>query len=86
MRPYQVAVVALSPDIVATEMLMAGRKKQTLEKWMETPLFVGRAVVSLATDSKIMAKTGGVYRTRALAQEYGFTDVVGHPPKWEPEA
>lgn len=85
LRPYQVAVVALSPDIVATEMLMAGRKKQTLEKWMETPLFVGRAVVSLATDSQIMAKTGCLYRTRALAQEYGFTDVDGHQPKWKPE-
>lgn len=83
LRSYQVAVVALCPDIVATEMMMAGRKKQTLEKWMETPLFVGRAVVALASDPQILAKTGGIYRTRALAQEYGFTDVDNHQPKWQ---
>jgi dehydrogenase/reductase SDR family member 1 len=86
LQPYQVAVVALAPDIVATEMLMVNRKKQTLEKWMETPLFVGRAVVALAADPQVMTKTGGIYRTRALAQEYGFTDVGGHQPKWEREA
>ena len=86
LRPHQVAVVGLCPFIVATEMLMTGRKKQTLEKWMETPLFVGRAAVALATDPEIMKKTGSVCITRALAQEYGFTDVDGHQPKWEPTA
>ena len=83
LAPYQVSVVALCPDIVATEMLIVGRKRQTLEKWMETPLFVGRAVVALASDTQISAKTGKVYHTRALAQEYGFTDIDGHHPKWE---
>jgi dehydrogenase/reductase SDR family member 1 len=84
LQPYQIAVVALCPDIVATEMIMARRKSQVLEKWMETPLFVGRAVVALATDPQIVTKTGKVYRTRVLAQEYGFTDVDGHQPKWKP--
>jgi dehydrogenase/reductase SDR family member 1 len=84
LQPHQVAVIALCPDIVATEMIMAGRKNQALEKWMETPLFVGRAVVALASDPQIMQKSGSVCRTRALAQEYGFTDVDGHQPTWEP--
>lgn len=57
---------------------------KALEPWMEAPLFVGRAVVALASDPQLMAKTGGIYRTRALAQEYGFTDVDGHRPKWAP--
>ena len=82
LQPYQVTVVGLCPDIVATEMLMKGRKDQALAKWMESPLFVGRAVVALASDPQIQAKTGNVYRTRALAQEYGFTDVDGHQPKF----
>jgi NAD(P)-dependent dehydrogenase (short-subunit alcohol dehydrogenase family) len=77
-----VTVVGLCPDIVATEMLMKGRKSQTLAAWMESPLFVGRAVVALASDPQVSAKTGKVYRTRALAQEYGFTDIDGHQPKW----
>jgi NAD(P)-dependent dehydrogenase (short-subunit alcohol dehydrogenase family) len=84
LKAQQVTVLALCPFIVATEMLLAGRKSQRLEKWMETPLFVGRAVVALASDPHILAKTGQVYYTRALAQEYGFTDVEGHQPKWEP--
>lgn len=85
LKPHQVAVIALCPDIVATEMIMMRRKDQALEKWMESPLFVGRAVVALATDPQVMQKTGSVLRTRALAQEYGFTDVGGHQPQWKPE-
>jgi dehydrogenase/reductase SDR family protein 1 len=84
LKPYQVTVVALCPHIVATEMLMSNRKNQPLEKWMETPFFVGRAVVALASDPQVNAKTGKVYHTRALAREYDFTDVDGHQPKWEP--
>ena len=84
LQPYQVSVVGLCPDIVATEMLMKGRQGQGLAKWMESPLFVGRAVVALAGDPQISEKTGQVYRTRALAQEYGFTDIDGHQPKWDP--
>ena len=85
LKPHNVAVIALSPDIVATEMIMARRKDQTLAKWIESPVFVGRAVVALATDPQIMQKTGSVFRTRALAQEYGFTDVGGHQPQWKSE-
>jgi dehydrogenase/reductase SDR family member 1 len=85
LRSQHVAVVALCPDIVATEMLMAGRKSQRLEKWMETPLFVGRAVVALASDTRVIEKTGQVHRTRALAQAYGFVDIDGHQPKWRPD-
>jgi len=81
LQPHHVTVVGLCPDIVATEMLMKGRKSQGLAKWMETPLFVGRAVVALANDPQVNAKTGKVYHTRALAREYGFTDVDGHQPK-----
>ncbi len=83
LRSSNVAVVSLCPFMVATEMLMARRKSKQLLPWMETPLFVGRAVVALATDPQIMQKTGGVLMTRSLAAEYGFTDVDGHQPKWE---
>lgn len=81
LQKYAVTVVGLRPDIVATEMLMKGKKTQRLETWMESPLFVGRAVVALATDPQVHAKTGGVYGTRALAREYGFSDIGGHQPK-----
>lgn len=85
LRPHNVAVVALSPGIVATEMIMARRKSKQLLPWMETPEFVGRAVVALAGDPEIMMRSGTVCATRALAREYGFTDRDGHQPKWESE-
>lgn len=85
LRPHNVAVVALCPFIVGTEMLMARRKPAPVPPWMETPLFVGRAVVALATDPAIMQKSGNVLITRALAAEYGFTDIDGHQPKYAPE-
>ena len=81
LQSYQVSVIALCPGMVATEMIMARRKNKALEQWMETPLFVGRAVVALTTDPQIMKKTGSLCQTRALAQEYGFTDVDGHQPE-----
>ena len=81
LQKHPVTVVGLRPDIVATEMLLKGKKTQRLEPWMESPLFVGRAVVALATDPQVHAKTGGVYGTRALAREYGFSDIGGHQPK-----
>lgn len=48
----------------------------------ESPRYVGRAVVALAADPKIMKKTGRVFSSWALAQEYGFTDIDGTQPHW----
>jgi dehydrogenase/reductase SDR family member 1 len=84
LRPHNVAVVSLCPSIVATEMIMARRKSQKLEQWMESPEFVGRAVVAIASDPAAMRRSGQVCMTRALAAEYGFSDIDGHQPKWEP--
>jgi NAD(P)-dependent dehydrogenase (short-subunit alcohol dehydrogenase family) len=48
----------------------------------ESPRFIGRAVVALATDPNVMNKTGRVYSSWALAREYGFTDLDGTRPHW----
>jgi NAD(P)-dependent dehydrogenase (short-subunit alcohol dehydrogenase family) len=48
----------------------------------ESPRYIGRAVVALATDPKVMNKTGRVYSSWALAREYGFTDLDGTQPHW----
>ncbi|RPJ85714.1 MAG: short-chain dehydrogenase, partial [Acidobacteria bacterium] len=47
----------------------------------ESPQFVGRAVVGLATDSKVMEKSGNVLIAAGLAREYGFTDIDGKSPR-----
>src|SRR5262249_33905743 len=48
----------------------------------ETPCFVGRAVAALAADPNVLAKSGGVYASWTLSDEYGFTDVDGNRPHW----
>lgn len=48
----------------------------------ETPLFVGRAVASLAADPLVARRSGRVFASWNLAKEYGFTDVDGRRPNW----
>jgi hypothetical protein len=48
----------------------------------ETPCFVGRAVAALAADPDVARKNGGIYTTRVLSEEYGFSDVNGLQPDW----
>jgi NAD(P)-dependent dehydrogenase (short-subunit alcohol dehydrogenase family) len=83
LQPHHVAVVALAPGFVGTERVLAafaaaGRAAPDLE----SPEYSGRAVVALAADADVMAKSGRVMTVGHLAAEYGFTDVDGQqrPP------
>jgi NAD(P)-dependent dehydrogenase (short-subunit alcohol dehydrogenase family) len=83
LQPHHVAVVALAPGFVGTERVLvafagAGRVPENLE----SPEYAGRAVVALATDANVLAKSGRVLTVGQLAAEYGFTDVDGRqlPP------
>ncbi len=48
----------------------------------ESPRYIGRAVVALASDPKVKKKSGRVFSSWALAREYGFTDIDGTQPDW----
>src|ERR1700688_5257426 len=48
----------------------------------ESPRYIGRAVVALASDPRAMKKTGRVFSSWALAREYGFTDLHRSQPHW----
>jgi len=50
--------------------------------YSETPFYIGRAVVALACDKRIMAKSGQALVSGKLAREYGFTDIDGSQPVW----
>jgi NAD(P)-dependent dehydrogenase (short-subunit alcohol dehydrogenase family) len=83
LEPHQVAVVALAPGFVGTERVLAafaaaGRTPPDLE----SPAYIGRAVVALAADGNILARSGRVLAVGQLATEYGFTDVEGR--QWPP--
>jgi NAD(P)-dependent dehydrogenase (short-subunit alcohol dehydrogenase family) len=80
---YHVAVVALAPGFVATERVLAAFAGACrVPPNMESPAYIGRAVVALAGDTNVMAKSGRVLTVGQLAAEYGFTDIDGR--QWPP--
>jgi NAD(P)-dependent dehydrogenase (short-subunit alcohol dehydrogenase family) len=83
LQPHHIAVVALAPGFVRTERVLAafaaaGRAPESLE----SPEYIGRAVVALAADANVLARSGRVLTVGELAAEYGFTDVDGR--QWPP--
>ena len=80
LREHRVAAVSLYPGLVRTESVMKGAEHLDLSN-SESPQFVGRAIVALASDADIMDKTGRVLIAAELAQDYGFTDVDGKQPR-----
>jgi NAD(P)-dependent dehydrogenase (short-subunit alcohol dehydrogenase family) len=80
LREHNVAVMSLYPGLVRTEKVMEAAAWLDLSN-SESPQFVGRAVVALATDPQVMSKSGKVMIAAALAEEYGFTDIDGKRPR-----
>ena len=74
LRPHGIAAVAVSPGWMRLERMNLPPK---LAAQTESAEFPGRAVVALATDPDVMARSGGVFTTPELARDYGFTDVDG---------
>jgi NAD(P)-dependent dehydrogenase (short-subunit alcohol dehydrogenase family) len=95
--PSGVTAVAIGPGFMRTEAILDGYGV-TEANWRdalsnpqaaamgfggsETPCLVGRAVAALAADPSVARKNGGIYTTRALSEEYGFTDVDGRRPDY----
>jgi NAD(P)-dependent dehydrogenase (short-subunit alcohol dehydrogenase family) len=80
LREHDVAAVSLYPGLVRTEKVMEAAAFLDLSN-SESPQFIGRAVVALASDSNIMQKSGQAFVAAGLAQEYSFTDIDGKQPR-----
>ena len=91
LQEHNVAVVSLTPGYLRSERMLDSKGvseenwRATIEKDphfanSETPSYVGRAVVALASDSEVMGKTGHALSAGWLARDYGFTDVDGRQP------
>jgi hypothetical protein len=53
----------------------------------ETTAYLGRAIVALASDERVIEKSGQLVDVGTLAREYGFTDIDGtQPPPFRVEA
>lgn len=87
-----IATIALSPGWMRTEVILAhySPDKETtdtefsFEGWeiTESIEYIGRAVVALATDPNVMAKSSKTLTVGDVAHEYGFVDIDGRsvPP------
>jgi len=82
LRPHGVACVAVSPGWMRLERMNLSPESAARA---ESPEFPGRGIAALAADPDVLAKSGRVFTTPQLAQEYGFTDVDGSrmSPFWE---
>jgi|GEM_PF-7074807 len=58
----------------------SSRKNNSSNMRPETPFYIGKAVVALATDPRIMDRSGHSLSAGYLAREYNFTDMNGSQP------
>ncbi|MFH0882345.1 MAG: SDR family NAD(P)-dependent oxidoreductase [bacterium] len=75
---HNISVVSLYPGFTRTERVMS--VYQGPLEITESPLYSGRAVVALATDPKVIRKSGKGFKTGELAREYTFVDEDGRQP------
>jgi NAD(P)-dependent dehydrogenase (short-subunit alcohol dehydrogenase family) len=93
LRNKNVTVLALTPGFLRSEVMLeqfgvaevnwrqAANRDSNLEE-SETPLYSGRAVAALAADPSIANKSGRVFSSWGLSDEYGFCDADGRKPHW----
>ncbi|WP_328792440.1 MULTISPECIES: SDR family oxidoreductase [unclassified Streptomyces] len=91
LRPHGVAAVSLTPGFLRSEALLEhfgvteanwrdGAAEDPNFAHSETPAYLGRAVVALAADPDVIARSGRALATWDLYKEYGFTDADGTQP------
>jgi NAD(P)-dependent dehydrogenase (short-subunit alcohol dehydrogenase family) len=84
---HGIAAVAVAPGFMRTERVVEAFRRAGAEAALdgpggpgETTAYLGRAIVALASDTRVLEKSGQVLEVGALAHEYGFTDIDGSQP------
>ena len=87
LREHGIAALAVAPGFMRTERVVeAFRRAGALAALdgpggpKETPAYLGRAIVALASDERVIERSGQLLEVGTLAREYGFTDVDGTQP------
>lgn len=81
-RDAGITLLGLLPGFMKTERVQMHMKDEALEEQFrydlaESTEYTGRAVVALASDPNVMAKSGALIFVGDAAKEYGFTDIDG---------
>lgn len=80
LKPAGIAALTVHPGFTRTERVMAEDLPPETLAQTHSARFVGRAVVALATDADVMARTGGVFKVGQLGLDYDFSDIDGSQP------
>ena len=87
LREHGIAALAVAPGFMRTERVVeAFRRAGVLDAIdrpggpTETPAYLGRAIVALMSDARVIEKSGQVLEVGTLAREYCFTDINGTQP------
>ena len=92
LRRKNVAAIALTPGFLRSEAMLEHLgvteanwqdiKKDVNYAESETPLYTGRAIAALGADPHVMKKSGRVFSSWGLSEEYSFCDADGRRPHW----
>jgi NAD(P)-dependent dehydrogenase (short-subunit alcohol dehydrogenase family) len=87
LREHGIAALAVAPGFLRTERVVEAFRRAGAADALdrpggptETPAYLGRAIVALASDARVIKKSGQLLEVGTLAREYGFTDVNGTQP------
>lgn len=78
LRPHDIAAISLYPGLVRTEAVLNAGDYFDLSN-SESPQFVGRIIVALVADQQILDKSGKIWTTTQLANEYTLTEPSPQP-------
>ncbi|CAI6084666.1 SDR family oxidoreductase [Cohnella sp. JJ-181] len=93
LKPHGVTALAVTPGFLRSEEML-DHFKVTEANWRdgaaqephflqsETPYYAARGIAALAADPELHAKTGGIYTSWGLSDEYGIVDKDGRRPHW----
>ncbi|MBI3110498.1 MAG: SDR family oxidoreductase [Ignavibacteriales bacterium] len=93
LKGKRITALAVTPGFLRSETMLEhfgvteqnwreGAKKDPNFIASESPMFVGRAIAALAADRNVFSKSGKVFSSWQLSDEYGFTDADGQRPHW----
>jgi len=87
LRDHGIATLAVAPGFMRTERIVEAFRRAGAEAAIdgpggpkETTAYLGRAVVALASDGRVIERSGQLLDVGTLAREYAFTDVDGTQP------
>lgn len=87
LREHGIAALAVAPGFMRTERVVEAFRRAGAPDAIngpggptETTAYLGRAIVALASDARVIEKSGQLVDVGTLAREYGFTDIDGTQP------